>query len=96
MKIANPLFLKTVVEGLNIRTADDLKKILQLQQAAVAEAVYLTGGRRHQAEQFKAKYGALPQWRDRSSIYSSDSSRRPAAQLDLFFYPTGTYTASKH
>ncbi|MGF1520110.1 MAG: hypothetical protein ACFCVB_20235, partial [Nodosilinea sp.] len=125
MKTANPLFLKTVAEGLNIRTVDDLKKMLQLlpmparptrkaelvdaiadyllgpglkklwqeldqlQQAAVAEAVYLTEGR-HQAEQFQAKYGSLPQWRDRSSMYSS---RRPAAKLDLFFYPIGTYTA---
>lgn len=125
MATANPLFLKTVVEGLNIRTVDDLKKMLQLlpmqakptrkaelveaiaahllgpglkklwqeldqlQQAAVAEAVYLTEGR-HQAEQFQAKYGSLPQWRDRSSMYSYN---RPAAKLDLFFYPIGTYTA---
>jgi hypothetical protein len=109
---------------LNVRTVDDLKKMLQLlpiqerptrkaelvdaiadyllgpglkklwqeldqlQQAAVAEAVYLTGG--HHSEQFKAKYGALPQWRDRNSMYNYN---RPAAKLDLFFYPTGTYSA---
>ena len=126
MATANPLSLRTVAEGLNIRTADDLKKMLQLlpiqtkptrkaelvdaiagyllgpglkklwqeldqlQQAAVAEAVYLTGGC-YQAGQFQAKYGALPQWHDRSSMYSS---RQPAAKLDLCFYPTGTYTAS--
>ncbi len=125
MATANSLPLRTVTEGLNVRTVDDLKKMLQLlpiqarptrkaelvdaiadcllgpglkklwqeldqlQQAAVAEAVYLTGGR-HQAEQFQAKYGSLPQWRDRSSMYNYN---RPAAKLDLFFYPTGTYTA---
>ncbi|PZO45288.1 MAG: hypothetical protein DCF17_02030 [Shackletoniella antarctica] len=125
MATANPLPLRTVTEGLNVRTVDDLKKMLQLlsiqarptrkaelvdtiagyllgsglkslwqdldqlQQAAVAEAVYLTGGC-HQGEQFRAKYGALPEWRDRSSMYSY---KQPAAKLDLFFYPTGTYTA---
>ncbi|MGB3308270.1 MAG: hypothetical protein WBG32_00285, partial [Nodosilinea sp.] len=124
MATANPLPLKTVTEGLNFRTVDDLKKMLQLlpiqakptrkaelvdaiagyllgsnlkslwqdldelQQGAVAEALYQTGGR-HEAAQFKAKYGALPQWRDRSSIYNYN---RPAAKLDLFFYSTGTYT----
>lgn len=126
MKTANPLSLKTVTEGLNFRTVDDLKKMLQLlpiqakptrkaelveaiagyllgrglkklwqeldqlQQAAVAEAVYLTGGR-HQAEQFQAKYGALPQWHDHNLMYRY---QRPAAKLDLFFYPTGTYADS--
>ncbi|NCJ06533.1 hypothetical protein GS597_08430 [Synechococcales cyanobacterium C] len=126
MTTFTPISLKTVAEGLNFRTVDDLKKMLQLlpipekptrkvelvdaiasyllgaglntlwqeldqrQQAAVAEAVYLTGGR-HQAEQFRAKYGALPKWRDRTSMYSY---KQPAAKLDLFFYPTGTYTAS--
>ncbi|MGG7055189.1 hypothetical protein [Nitrosomonas sp. ANs5] len=125
MATSNLLSLKTAAEGLNIRTVDDLKKILQLlpiqtrptrkaelvdtiagyllgaglktlwqeldqlQQAAVAEAVYLTGGR-HQEEQFRAKYGASPKWHDRSSSYSYN---RPAAKLDLFFHPVGTYTA---
>jgi hypothetical protein len=62
----------------------------ELQQAAVAEALYLTGGR-HEAGQFKAKYGALPQWHDRGFY----SYRRPAAKLDLFFYPTGNYRAGE-
>lgn len=59
-----------------------------LQQAAVAEALYLTEGR-HEVEQFKAKYGSLPQWHNRY-IYSY---KRLAAKLDLFFYPTGNYRA---
>jgi hypothetical protein len=62
----------------------------ELQQAAVAEALYLTGAVATRQEQFKAKYGALPQWHDRSSMYSYN---RPAAKLDLFFYPTGNYRA---
>ncbi len=122
----NQYILKTVQEGLTVRTVDELKKLLsllplqekptrkaelvnaianyllgaglknlwqtldELQQAAVAEAVYLTEGR-HQAEQFRAKYGALPQWHDRSSIYSYN---RPAAKLDLFFYPISAYATS--
>ncbi|KPQ38627.1 MAG: Helicase conserved C-terminal domain [Phormidium sp. OSCR] len=121
MKTANSPSLKTVTEGLNFRTVDELKKMLQLlpiqakptrkaelveaianhllgpgltklwqeldelQQAAVAEAIYLTGGR-HQAEQFQAKYGALPQWHDHIYRY-----QQPAAKLDLFFYPASTY-----
>lgn len=126
MATSTPTYLKTVKEGLNFHTVDEIKKLLgllpvhdkptrkaelvdavanyllgpglktqwqdldELQQAAVAEALYLTGGR-HEAEQFKAKYGALPKWHDRSSMYSY---KRPAAKLDLFFYPTGNYRAS--
>jgi hypothetical protein len=126
MATSTPTYLKTVKEGLNFHTVDEIKKLLgllpiqdkptrkaelvdavahyllgpglktqwqdldELQQAAVAEALYLTSGH-HEAEQFKAKYGALPQWHDRSFMYSYN---RPAAKLDLFFYPTGNYRAS--
>lgn len=126
MATSTPTYLKTVKEGLNFHTVDEIKKLLgllpiqdkptrkaelvdavanyllgpglktqwqdldELQRAAVAEALYRTGGR-HEAEQFKAKYGALPQWHDRSSMYGF---RRTAAKLDLFFYPTGNYVAS--
>jgi hypothetical protein len=119
MATSTPTYLKTVKEGLNFHTVDEIKKLLgllpiqdkptrkaelvdavanyllgpglktqwqdldELQQAAVAEALYLTGGH-HEAEQFKAKYGALPKWHDRSSMYTYN---RPAAKLDLFFYP---------
>jgi hypothetical protein len=126
MATSTPTYIRTVKEGLNFRTVDEIKKLLgllpiqnqatrkadlidtianyllgsglktlwqdldELQQAAVAEALYLTGGR-HEAAQFKAKYGALPQWHDRGFY----SYRRPAAKLDLFFYPTGNYRASE-
>jgi hypothetical protein len=126
MVTSNNLLLKTVKEGLNFRTVDELKKLIQLlpihekptrkaelvntlgdyllgpglkklwqeldelQQAAVAEAVYLTQGC-FQPEQFRAKYGASPQWHEHSSFYSN---KRPAAKLDLFFYPTSNYGAS--
>lgn len=53
MKTANPLSLKTVTEGLNFRTVDDLKKMLQLlpiqakstRKAELVEAIanYLLG-----------------------------------------------------
>ncbi|MEO1134571.1 MAG: hypothetical protein AAFX40_17955, partial [Cyanobacteria bacterium J06639_1] len=58
-----------------------------LQQAAIAEAVHLTKGE-YRPEQFQAKYGALPEWRDRSSYYRYN---QPAAKLDLFFYGTSQY-----
>ena len=122
MATSTPTYIRTVKEGFNFRTVDEIKKLLgllpiqtqatrkadlidtianyllgsglktlwqdldELQQAAVAEALYLTGGR-HEAAQFKAKYGALPQWHDRGFY----SYKRPAAKLDLFFYPTGNY-----
>lgn len=59
-----------------------------LQQAAVAEAVHITGGE-YNREQFHAKYGGYPQWGDRSSY----SYNQPAAKLDLFFYPTANYSS---
>lgn len=115
--------IKTIKEGLNFRTVDELKKILQLlpvtekpgrkddlinaistyllgaglknlwneldelQKAAVAEAVYITDGE-FQPEQFQAKYGALPAWHDRTSLYRYSV---PAAKLDLFFYRDSNY-----
>lgn len=59
----------------------------ELQQAAVAEAVYCTDGR-FEAEQFEAKYGKLPKWETRGSFIRYN---QPAAKLDLFFYPEGRY-----
>ncbi|MEM8805117.1 MAG: hypothetical protein AAGF01_03605 [Cyanobacteria bacterium P01_G01_bin.38] len=56
----------------------------ELQQAAVAEAVYVTGGF-YLSDQFQAKYGQSPEWRN-SSYYSYN---QPAAKLNLFFYSQG-------
>ena len=63
----------------------------QLQQAAVAEAIYRNEGY-YQHEQFKAKYGSAPKW---PTLTSFDRYRLPAAALDLFFYPTAKYTRDK-
>ncbi|MEM9451540.1 MAG: hypothetical protein AAGA75_23820 [Cyanobacteria bacterium P01_E01_bin.6] len=63
-----------------------------LQQAAVAEAVYLTDGH-YYPEQFQAKYSSYPDWSSRSSSYIYGYNK-PAAKLDLFFHPTGTYSQS--
>ena len=63
------------------------KELNKLQQAAVAEAVYATGGR-YLPEQFRAKYGQLPEWDTRSSFYRYG---RSAELLDLFFYPLSNY-----
>jgi hypothetical protein len=60
----------------------------QCQQSAVAEAVYCTEGV-HRPEQFQAKYGQLPEWgSQRGWGYSYN---KPAAKLDLFFYPVRQY-----
>ena len=61
----------------------------QLQQAAVAEAVYVTGGI-YQPEQFRAKYGKSPEWGSRGGSFYSYN--QPAAKLDLFFYSLSTYS----
>ncbi|WP_121967801.1 hypothetical protein [Leptolyngbya sp. BC1307] len=63
------------------------KDLNELQQSAVAEAVYVTGGR-YLPEQFQAKYGQLPEWDTRSSFYRYG---RSAELLDLFFYPLSNY-----
>ncbi len=63
----------------------------ELQRAAVAEAIHLNEGY-YLHERFKAKYGAEPEW-PTFSYY--DRHRRPAALLDLFFYPTAKYTQDK-
>ena len=62
-----------------------------LQQAAVAEAAHITDGHYYSA-QFWAKYGDYPEWGNRSSFGYSYNA--PAAKLDLFFQPTGTYSHS--
>jgi len=78
-----------------IRSAN-LRKLWQrlnaLQQAAVAEAVYVTGGL-YLPEQFQAKYGELPEWESRTARYSY---RAPASLLDLFFYPIANYSTVGH
>lgn len=63
------------------------KELSELQQAAVAEAVYVTEGR-YLPAQFRAKYGQLPAWESRTSRYTYSL---PADILDLFFYPLGNY-----
>ena len=73
-------------------TGSGLKKCWQdldeLQQATVAEAVYVTGGV-YQSAQFRAKYGKSPEWGNRDSYYRYN---QPAAKLDLFFYSQSTYS----
>ena len=71
--------LKTIWNSLN-----------RLQQAAVAEAVYVTEGV-FEGEEFRAKYGQLPEWSSRANLFSVHSYNRPAAKLDLFFYRTSGY-----
>ncbi len=63
------------------------KDLDDLQQAAVAEAVHITGGR-YLPEQFRAKYGQLPKWESRASLRRYNA---PADSLDLFFYPLSNY-----
>ena len=59
-----------------------------LQQAAVAETVYADEPY-FRADKFKAKYGAVPEWKTSNWMYGYNSS---AAKLDLFFYPPGQYS----
>ena len=63
------------------------KDLNDLQQAAIAEAIYTTSGR-YLPEQFRAKYGQLPDWESRTAYYRYNT---PADPLDLFFYPLGSY-----
>ncbi len=63
------------------------KELDELQQAAIAEAVHITDGR-YLPAQFQSKYGELPKWESRDSLYRY---RAPADTLDLFFYPLGSY-----
>lgn len=60
----------------------------QCQQSAVAEAIYCTEGV-HRPEQFQAKYGQLPEWSSQRGW--NYSYNKPAAKLDLFFYPVHQY-----
>ncbi len=64
------------------------KELNELQQAAVAEAIYVTEGR-YLPAQFQAKYGQLPEWDTRTSFYRYG---RSAEALDLFFYPLSNYS----
>ncbi len=63
------------------------KDLTELQQAAIAEAVYVTDGL-FLPEQFRAKYGELPEWESRTVRYRYN---QPASSLDLFFYPLSNY-----
>lgn len=63
------------------------KELNELQQAAVAEAVHVTEGL-YLPEQFRAKYGKLPEWESRTTLYRYN---QPASSLDLFFYPLSNY-----
>ena len=60
----------------------------QIQQAAVAEAVYVTGGV-YQPAQFRAKYGQSPEWGNRGAF---SRYNQPAAKLDLFFFSLSAYS----
>ncbi len=64
------------------------KDLDDLQQAAVAEAVHVTNGL-YQGEQFRAKYGDVPEWSTRANPYRY---HQPVAKLDLFFYPQSNYS----
>ncbi len=67
------------------------KDLDNLQQAAIAEAVHVTGGL-YQGKQFQAKYGDVPEWNTRANSYSY---HQPAAKLDLFFYPQSNYSSTR-
>lgn len=63
------------------------KTLDDIQQAAVAEAVYHTEGY-HDAEAFLAKYGQDPDWGSRDAY----SYAREPSKLRLFFLSTGMYS----
>ncbi|MGB7086434.1 MAG: hypothetical protein WBD47_12835 [Phormidesmis sp.] len=80
----------------HLLSAPKLKKIWKdlndLQQAAIAEAIYVNEGY-YLPEQFDAKYGDLPEWESRTTYYRYN---QPASTLDLFFYSFKNYTSVGH
>lgn len=66
------------------------KDLTELQKMAIAEAIYMNDGI-FAPEQFLAKYGELPEWESRESMYRYN---QPASVLDLFFYPLSHYYGS--